>query len=38
VPHEQSAQVAGRHPKHVGEIINSLAIVEESALDEPQCA
>ncbi len=38
VPHEQSAQMSGRHPKRIGEILDALAIVQESALDEPQCA
>jgi hypothetical protein len=38
VPHEQSAQMSGRHPKRIGEILDALAIVQESALDEPQSA
>jgi len=38
VPREQSAQMSGRHPKRIGEILDALAIVQESPLDEPQSA
>jgi len=38
VAHEQSAQVPGRHTERVREIPDPLAVVEVSALDEPQRA
>jgi len=38
VPHEQSAQMSGRHAERVREVLDRLAVVEESPLDEPQRA
>src|SRR2546425_1398409 len=36
MPHEQSAQMPGRHSERIREVLDGLAVVEESALDEPQ--
>lgn len=36
MPYEQSAQMSGRHPERIREVLDGLAVVEEPALDEPQ--
>lgn len=38
VSHEQSPEMPARHPEPLGEVLDGLAIVEESALDEPHGA
>src|SRR3989442_11639301 len=30
--------MSSRHPKRIGEILDALAVIQESAVDEPQCA
>src|SRR5262245_25447112 len=36
VPREQPAQMPSRHAEHFREVLDRLAVVEESSLDEPQ--
>ena len=38
MPYEQSAQMSGRHPERIREVLDGLAVVEKPALDEPQRA
>ena len=34
--YEQSAQMSGRHPERIREVLDGIAVVEEPALDEPE--
>ena len=36
MPAEEPAQMSGRHPERIREVLDALAVVEEAALDQPQ--